>query len=753
MAGIIGGGKRYIFFNSLYKTHPYIAASAERKFSTIGEIFNQPIEENNDGETKNYMQQYLFFIRDLASAERASEEAFVRKQLSVLEKDENFASSKIGEKIASIKDKDQNLNYLQLIELLNDLREDSQKYYESIKIAKQRIKATMKDGEELVDTTLQDWIKENDKLYIEAYGKYRNAVVGNMERIWGKIKNNTTLAEKYNDSIQTIFKSCFNDNTLLNKIKSEIDLDTNIVELIQNLVVNFVINNPKHNKEDFSQWLEQDLKTKIKKALSSSYDRVFTGKKIVSFEEFALTHNTGLADKLKQFDEKTQKEIINMLEPDGTKDSPIRKAYSDLKNKIEDKSEAYLKGELTKALSNSFKKIKQEKMEILDIKPSENAIDKLTDEQIQAILKTFDHIHNEVSINYAISTTSSGPSSIAEILADPAAQMQLKEFIHSFTPGNKMNLKNDTVFTCTFNPPKLNITPAADNFKKNIDNFMKNFMNEYYVAGKGSTDVTAASQVYLKAVEALEEKYSKALDEAEEDAAQKKTIAELLENTFFGGVSVKEYRYYNNDLGFHGGSLGGGGKVVNAIPNILKMYELGGITPLDSEVIIDSLLNCSNDMIGGNFSPVEKIKEYLIGGAAMLMFDEGFANTIPFLDKMKEAFGEAAPKIVHLYHLNGAYIPASYVLQNIYENLATVIKDINDIAPNKRITSSKVSSRLEIINNVTENSLPEKYQNANQKQNWNKYSQYAQDEVTIHFLFMAGILDIFEQLGQAFEIK
>lgn len=745
-------GKRYVYFKSLYETHEDLAVTAETKFSNINNMFNQPIKNSKDGEEgKTYMQSYLFMIQNLAAAERKSELAFIKKQTDILKQDKEFSNSEIGRKILSLQE-GREYNYLQIIDLLNSLRKDSEEYKKNLEVATQRLKLFdnyIKKNNE--DEELQKKLIEAEKLNAENYGKYRTLMTDVFESAWKEIQDNSTIAEKYNNEIQKIFKTCFKNNKIIQTIKQEIDLNTNIIDLIQNLVVDYVMDQNKI-ETDFSQWINNNLRSKIQKATQETYYRVFTNKENnISFEEFALTHTKKLTDKLYEFDENIREEIINIYE--GDKDGPLHMAYKRYNKEIESiKSEKQLKGELTLALNHAFDKIRQQQIKNNNINLKDNDLKNLTKEQIQEILNHFQILHDKTSLEHTISTTASGPSSIAELLANPEVVSQIKEMFKSFTPGNKMNLKNDLVFTCNFNPSQLKLNKSAFNFKQATENFMENFMKRYKKFGGGTTDTTAAVEAYKTGILDLKNRYEKAIEEAKDDAEQKMALTKLLQETFFGGVSVKEYRYISNNLGFHGGSLGGGGKVINAIPNILQMYEAGGITPIDAEIIIDALLNCSNDMIGGAFSPVEKIKEYLIGGAAMLMFDEGFANTVPFLKMMQNSFGEAAPSVVHLYQLNGSYIPASYILQNIYENLAEIIGDINSLSENSRMTSEKVKSTLHVINNVAEESLPEKYHNAENTSNWQKYSQYAQDTVTIHFLFMAGILDIFEQLPNAFNI-
>ena len=227
-----------------------------------------------------------------------------------------------------------------------------------------------------------------------------------------------------------------------------------------------------------------------------------------------------------------------------------------------------------------------------------------------------------------------------------------------------------------------------------------------------------------------------------------------------GQISVKTYEFYNDSLGFHEGSLGGSGKVVNAIPNIIKMMELGGLGQLDAELIINILLNCFEDSVIGT-SQWDDIKNLLIGGAAMMLFDDGFANAENFLKNVSSKLkpGTSFGKTVHLLVLNGVYVPQSFLLKRIVNQLKIIQKDI--LLKNKELNTNpeklleKGKDQLVLSNPLTGLSLTDIYldpetKEKNKAYRWNKMSAQAQESVTISFLFMSGMLDIMEQLASAF---
>jgi len=52
-----------------------------------------------------------------------------------------------------------------------------------------------------------------------------------------------------------------------------------------------------------------------------------------------------------------------------------------------------------------------------------------------------------------------------------------------------------------------------------------------------------------------------------------------------------------------------------------------------------------------------------------MVFDQGFGEANTYLKNMEKVIENIVPKNLNLYLLNQAYIPASFVLETIYQNL------------------------------------------------------------------------------------
>jgi len=75
---------------------------------------------------------------------------------------------------------------------------------------------------------------------------------------------------------------------------------------------------------------------------------------------------------------------------------------------------------------------------------------------------------------------------------------------------------------------------------------------------------------------------------------------------------------------------------------------LGGISSIDKDLLLFALINCGPDGLAKGLK--EDLATYLLGGAAMIMFDDGFTAANNFLNSIKQEFGFSIPSL-HLYRL------------------------------------------------------------------------------------------------------
>ena len=234
-------------------------------------------------------------------------------------------------------------------------------------------------------------------------------------------------------------------------------------------------------------------------------------------------------------------------------------------------------------------------------------------------------------------------------------------------------------------------------------------------------------------------------------AELEKKFLDSLSDSFYVSTTVKTYQTYVNDIGFHGGSLGG--NLDDQLARIASIFALGGISIKDDlKWLRSAILNCS---------PISVVKEknknliedYLGSVAALALFDEGGAEAkivSAILKQTQDSVAKIAttPDILHLYRTNTLYVPGSYVLQQILLHLENdVITNIQNIP-----TVIKRGAGVTIINKASESMVenrPIKSTENPKKSVWTITGQKVADSIDIQILFLAGLLDIVKGINES----
>ena len=340
----------------------------------------------------------------------------------------------------------------------------------------------------------------------------------------------------------------------------------------------------------------------------------------------------------------------------------------------------------------------------------------------------------------------SGPS-VAEIEANKEFLLSVAEVV--FRGGNKIKLKNDLIAYISFNEEGFKAAmKAQQNGFDILINLPEDFMKKYNEKSGGSTDVKLAKEAYIEAIkeqiDTIELAYQKKIISMEE----REQLLNSLQNDFLSGITIKDYQYASGKFGFHGGSLGG--NIESIMNNISEMYELGGISKADSEILAFAAANCGEQLMGSFLK--QPLQTYILGAAAIMMFDEGFTASETFLKQMKKSLGITGPKGLHLFRLQTGYLTASFVYRTIHNNLMMAYNDIQDELPD---AMSKASNKVVINNNISAKNIPHFSIVPFPQDRWDAVSALAYDSnkvINVNFIFMANLLDVFEAIGNAFNI-
>lgn len=771
-------GPRYLFFNSLFEQNQDIyinaAAQGQEYHSQASAYLNQnkisSTEIMNSNSTNNIVQ-YIQFVKDLADNEARNEKAFLEYVYNFLNNHSNkmqLMTPKL-EKAFSMFQED-NSNYTAIITAINEIMKDYEKDNDEITGIYQ---SNLQQYKELLKI-----VKEHSQ---EEYEDLEKAFYINIRTFNGKISN---LLKKYIDqpNIQKLYSELLSDriestlynltqnNTFIEALKLEYLKNLKNPQAIANKLIGFVANELSqlnytdllaNNGATLAQTIIDNFDSNELEKFSASYVQNITnlitkkkGKKEKNIVEQALSTGRGTARLLLNLEDKQDiKEFLDTYFPNDNSERQFLEKLTGIEK--QDKQVKITKNNLGRASRYINKAIANKAAEVLhiDIKNS-------THSQLLSMLQQSDNYllkgTSKESFKKAIHINLSAPDA-AELAT--AQELQQKEFVANlFTPGHTIQLKNDLVATIFFDEQNFNgqvKIQLKPKIKDIITSIPKDFLQLYREKSHGATNVAAAEETYEKVLQDKIDLLQKMLKEHQINKKEYKEALMSLSNIFTTSISVKDYHYGTNEFGFHGGTLGS--NIDNILNNIQTMYDLGGISKIDTDILYFAVINCGDDTIAKDLK--EPLSTFLLGAAAIMMFDDGFAASTNFLEKMKAILSSAGwkngagPHTLHLFKVQTGYVPASFVYSTIYHNLLQVYSDISITVPSLMDTSS---NKVTINNNIHENAIPNFINTPFPQDRWDKVSEIAngfgKNRINISFSFLAGILDIFEAIGHAFDI-
>ena len=275
---------------------------------------------------------------------------------------------------------------------------------------------------------------------------------------------------------------------------------------------------------------------------------------------------------------------------------------------------------------------------------------------------------------------------------------------------------------------KVNYKADAAAFFKASENFKKLLQESFKIAEDlniflSSTDEATAEK--RKAVEAILKKF---------------------QESFYISDTTKTFNTYRNDIGFVGGTLASSG-LLQQLNNLNEIFEAAGakIENDDMDWLITAILNAGDLMLGK--SNRNLIETYLGSLALFALFNEGGAEVQMITDLISETqehITETTPQIMHLYHLNGAYYPGSFVLNQALQGVATVVAELENAQ-----NVANHNSNIKIVNGIGPSILPNpRGLVPSDTHPWETVSQTALKSVSINIVFLAGLIDILNNINK-----
>lgn len=757
-------GPRYVFFKSLEHRTGYYS-----QLWAIGQSYLEQaraaldiskLKENGNEYQLNRMNQYINFIRSMGTTESQNLEQFIQQLKAKLGP---LQSEELNKLFADFEN-DPN-NYQTILTLLNTLiKKNNWKqnkieniYTESMKfIAEQTEKLDQQTKKKATEDkkTIQQLFYTNVHSYNIEIAKIINSVVQDNNF---KITYATLLSNRINGTIEEFI----NDDKFLQMVEQQYlnnqkanpqQLATKIVSFITNTLSDFSYDMlQKNSKIALADYIKAQLTKKrgILNSLSEKFvnniNNQLEKRKATSIEQLVLTTGKGTTRFLQELHKDQRDKILDQYFPKNSENTKI----NDTRKYIEDTIAKLSKNSATtKEIYKSSLLLNKQIKDNLKEKLGEQIITEIEEKVItadQALIK----INNASSaLKAALSIQLSG-SGVSEILGEKQfANLVGNALQSSQVYGNKIKLKNDLFATVNFNQASYSQNLQFNQYLKNITiDFQPSFVKEYVSLADGAEDVGAAMKAYTDQVQNLLKK----IDYLEKNNTitheERENYLKSLSDYLMVGISIKDYNYAGN-LGFHGGTLGA--NLQSVVNNITQMYQLGGISNNDQEMLYFAIANCGPELIASDLK--ESIQVYLAGAAAIMMFDDGFTAAESFLSQMRQILGsDGFFKGLHLFRVNGKLVPSSIVYNTIANSLEQVMNNLNGEL--NSIMQSGGNS-VHINNNINENRVSfDEYPDPQSR--WDAMSQYANGVLSgsnISFTFLGGLLDILQQIPQAFNI-
>lgn len=757
----LGSGTRYVFFQSLSSAIPliyrnYILPLGQSLVSQAEAILGvNPLDQYQSNQFSR-ITQYINWIGSMAASEQANEEDFLKKTKLKFEKEGKLNPELKKDFDAFFANPGDNL--LQIQNLINQIMHVNQKDREKIDAIYNTNMASLSKRLEQIQQTDNDLYKEYKQAFHTNLGKF-NRMMNKLVKDTPEFK--TSYANLIASRVSSVIYNLSRNNEIMETISNYYTshakisneklaqyLITYITQYINDLDLTKLNNTDgKTLAKEISNKLIQQ-KPRIDKIANDYVTTIMNAttqkskETIRSIEEIALTTRRDTGRMFYDLTTAEQQDFIS-----------IKNGYGDKLNDLEKK---FLTNFGTGVISQTSKNL-EKASKIINKAIRAKAVEKFGAHILEAVGT---ELEEKASSMFKIRDLKAGLKNYLQVrisgpdMAEIQGDKEFRNFIvmNMITPGKSTSLKNDITAYISFND-----TAFANNIQVNtqngqaplLTNLPATFMDTYKEFSNGTTDVAQAKKAYIQIIKEQLNLIEMAYKQKLIDDKQKQQLLDALQEDFFSGISIKDYQYGTQQFGFHGGSLGP--NIEKIMNNVSEMYELGGISKTDAEILAFAAANCGSDALGSHLK--EPLQTYILGAAATIMFDEGFAASEEFLNQMQQQLGIGGPKTLHLFRLQGGkYISASFVYSTIHKNLLAAY---TDILSSINEAQHPQLNQVTINNNITEAMKPNYQEMPSAVDRWNDVSAKAYKDnanIQINFSFMANLLDTFEAIAKAFDV-
>lgn len=186
--------------------------------------------------------------------------------------------------------------------------------------------------------------------------------------------------------------------------------------------------------------------------------------------------------------------------------------------------------------------------------------------------------------------------------------------------------------------------------------------------------------------------------------------------------------------GFEGAAFGS--NLDEQLKLITSLEATGGFSAADINWLKFAMINAGKQMIGRKLK--SSIEDYFSIFVGFFMFNDAaimVEDAINFMTNNTLTSGGVAD--LHVYQLNGVFIPSSYLLEHTYQALVGISQDIDGLDTNSQRTRA-------ILHTYDSGPIT----NKSGKENWDETANVANENTKLEMKFLSGFFDLLDHIQQ-----
>ena len=226
--------------------------------------------------------------------------------------------------------------------------------------------------------------------------------------------------------------------------------------------------------------------------------------------------------------------------------------------------------------------------------------------------------------------------------------------------------------------------------------------------------------------------FESAYKELNESLLKQKELNEDLKNAFILHTSAKDYytTATSEFKGFEGGTYKG-----LQIFDSLDALAGAGFGETDIQWLKACAVNTSKSAVGASIKT--SLEKYISIFATMLLFDDGLTIAQETVANAQASYQPL--NVLHLFNVNGFYVPSSYLLRELHTRLTTIADDMNS---NKIIRVNIATGGVDFKNELNYLS----YNGIFNDERWEAIRNIQINAMSVRIHFLHNFMDILNEL-------